>query len=82
MASAMANGKLTYKDIYELHNDILGRFDSLESKLGERFEKIELRTAILEKFNDNLTGKIAVFWFVSTAAVALVIDEIKRRLNL
>jgi len=78
----MANGKLTYKDIYELHNDILGRFDSLESKLGERFEKIELRTAILEKFNDNLTGKIAVFWFVSTAAVALVIDEIKRRLNL
>jgi len=78
----MANGKLTYKDIYDLHNNILARFDTFESKLGERIDKIEGRTAILENFNNNLTGRLAVFWFISTAAIALFIDEVKRRLNL
>ena len=36
---------------------------------------------ILEKFNANLTGKLAIIWFIATAGVTMAFDYIKEKLT-
>lgn len=65
--------KVTLRDIYE-------RFDRFEDRMDKRFEDIEKDVSSLQRYQDNLTGKLTVVLFFISAGISMFIEFIKDKL--
>lgn len=66
--------KVTLRDIYD-------RFDRFEDRMDRRFEDIERNVTNLQRFQDNLTGKLTGILFFISIAINLFIEFIKERIT-
>lgn len=65
--------KVTLRDIYD-------RFDRFEDRMDRRFEDIERDVSSLQRYQDNLTGKLTVVLFLVSIGINMFIEFIKERL--
>lgn len=65
--------KVTLRDIYD-------RFDRFEDRMDRRFEDIERNVTNLQRFQDNLTGKLTGILFFISIGINLFIEFIKERI--
>jgi len=66
--------KVTLRDIYD-------RFDRFEDRMDRRFEDIERNVTNLQRFQDNLTGKLTGILFFISIGINLFIEFIKERIT-
>lgn len=66
--------KVTLRDIYD-------RFDRFEDRMDRRFEDIERNVSNLQRFQDNLTGKLTGILFFISIGINLFIEFIKERIT-
>lgn len=80
-----ANDKVTLRDVYDrfdrFDERIDDRFKELRNEFVPRFERIENRTSVLERLNDNLMGKISAALFFVSIVLNLAIEFVKERLT-
>lgn len=65
--------KVTLRDIYD-------RFDRFEDRMDRRFEDIEKDVSSLQRYQDNLTGKLTAVLFIVSIAINMFIEFLKERL--
>lgn len=64
--------KVTLRDIYD-------RFDRFEDRMDRRFEDIERNVSALQRYQDNLTGKLTAVLFAISLGINMFIEFIKER---
>lgn len=64
--------KVTLRDIYD-------RFDRFEDRIDRRFEDIEKDVSALQRYQDNLTGKMTGVLFFISVGISMFIEFVKER---
>lgn len=65
--------KVTLRDIYD-------RFDRFEDRMDRRFEDIERNVSALQRYQDNMTGKLTAVLFAISLGINMFIEFIKERI--
>jgi len=65
--------KVTLRDIYD-------RFDRFEDRIDRRFQDIEKDVSGIQRYQDNLTGKLTAVLFVISLGINMFIEFIKEKL--
>lgn len=65
--------KVTLRDIYD-------RFDRFEDRIDRRFQDIEKDVSGIQRYQDNLTGKLTAVLFVVSLGINMFIEFIKEKL--
>lgn len=66
--------KVTLRDIYD-------RFDRFEDRMDRRFEDIERNVTNLQRYQDNLTGRMTGVLFFISVGISMFIEFVKERLT-
>ena len=81
----MKKDTITFRELYEFVDKRIGDVEALLEKriieVNTYVKKNDERIGVIEKFNANLTGKLAIVWFISTAVITMIFDYVKEKLT-
>ena len=81
MRRKMANGKITLRDLMNSQNRVEDKIDSFRKEINKKFDDMEDRIGRVERWKENISGKVTMVIGIISIAFNVVWELIKGKFS-